>query len=126
MLRVIYIAGPYRAATEWGVVRNIRAAEALAVEVWRLGAVAICPHKNSAMFGGVVSDDAILAGDLEILRRCDAVLVTDNWRDSAGARGEVHEAKRIGLPVFDSLTALGEWLDKPATCWREKRGKVTA
>jgi hypothetical protein len=64
---------------------------------------------------------------LEILRRCDAVLVTTDWRDSAGARGEVNEAKRIGLPVFDGTTALGEWLADPSPkFWRTKQGMATA
>ena len=37
---------------------------------------------------------------MELLRRCDAVLCVSNWRDSVGARAEVEEARRLGLPVF--------------------------
>lgn len=125
MLRLVYIAGPYRGPHEFAVRQNVRAAEALAVEVWRLGAVAVCPHKNTSGLGGVVPDAAFLAGVLEILRRCDAVLVTGNWRDSAGARVEVAEAGRLGLPVFDNATALGEWLADPsAAFWRTRQDKA--
>src|SRR4051812_24706808 len=46
-MKLIYIAGPYRAATEWQVVQNIRRAEALALAVWQSGAACICPHKNT-------------------------------------------------------------------------------
>ncbi len=37
--------------------------------------MALCPHKNTAGFGGLpgCSDDMWLQGDLELLRRCDAV-----------------------------------------------------
>jgi hypothetical protein len=42
----------------------------------------------------------MLAGTLELMRRCDAVILVHNWRDSAGSRAEVDEAKRLGIPVF--------------------------
>ena len=49
---------------------------------------------------GAHTDDQVLAGTMELLRRCDAVLCVGNWRDSVGARAEVEEARRLGLPVF--------------------------
>ena len=52
-MKIIYIAGKYRAKTEWEVVQNIRAAEDAAIFVWQHGAAALCPHKNTAMFGGI-------------------------------------------------------------------------
>lgn len=88
-MKLIYIAGPYRAKSEWLVAQNIRRAEALALEVWKLGAAAICPHKNSALMGGAVPDEFFLAGDLEILKRCDAVVCTPDWRTSLGACDEL-------------------------------------
>lgn len=109
-MKLVYIAGPYRGPNEWAVVGNIRAAEALAVEVWQAGAVAVCPHKNSGLMAGIVPDDVFLAGDLEILRRRDAVVVTANWQASEGARGEVREAEQLGLPVFDTVAKLVAWL----------------
>ena len=102
-MRVVFISGPYRAQTEYQVVENIREAEQLALLVWKRGGAVICPHKNTAFFGGAADDSVWLSGDLEILRRCDAVLCTPRWKDSIGACGEVEEAKRNGIPVFYSI-----------------------
>ena len=100
-MKVIYIAGKYRGPTPWAIEQNIRAAEDVAAKVWAAGHVALCPHANARhMLDGNTADEAALAGTMELLRRCDAVLCVSNWRDSAGARAEVEEARRLGLPVF--------------------------
>lgn len=75
-----------------------------------MGAACICPHLNSAQFQGAAPDDVWLAGDIEILRRCDAVILTDDWKRSSGARAEVAEAFRLFIPVFTQLADLEEWL----------------
>jgi hypothetical protein len=99
-MKVIYIAGKYRAATPWDVEQNIRAAEEIAAKVWAMGHAALCPHANSRHMEGVASDEHFLAGTLELMRRCDAVLLVPNWHHSEGARAEVAEAERLGMPVF--------------------------
>jgi hypothetical protein len=55
-MKLVYVAGPYRGKGEWEVVQNIRRAETLALAVWKLGAACICPHKNTALFGGAAED----------------------------------------------------------------------
>jgi nucleoside 2-deoxyribosyltransferase len=107
--KVIYIAGPYRAANEWGVNCNIRAAEAAALAVWRLGEVALCPHKNTAFFGGAADDSLWLAGDLVLLARCDAVLLVEGWETSSGTIDEVIFAINRRIPVFTNLNSLAVW-----------------
>jgi nucleoside 2-deoxyribosyltransferase len=99
-VKVIYIAGKYRGPNAWAIEQNIRAAEDVAARVWAAGHVALCPHANSRHMDGVASDEVFLAGTLELMRRCDAVVLVPNWRDSEGARAEVAEAERLGLPVF--------------------------
>jgi nucleoside 2-deoxyribosyltransferase len=99
-MRLVYIAGKYRGPNSWAIEQNIRAAEDLAAKVWSHGMAALCPHANSRHMDGVTSDEVFLAGTLELMRRCDAVLLVHNWRDSAGSLAEVDEAKRIGIPVF--------------------------
>jgi len=96
--RLIYIAGPYRAATREGIQANIdRAAEA-AQRLWRKGWVAICPHLNSAHFEG---DPAwYLTGYLEVLRSCDAMYVLKDWARSEGTRAEILEAARNLMPLY--------------------------
>jgi len=99
-MKVIYVAGPYRALYEWGLEEHIRHAERVALMLWRDGWVVFCPHKNTAHFGGACPDEVWTEGDLEILRRCDAVCLTEDWEDSGGAMREYDEAMKLGLPIY--------------------------
>lgn len=114
-MKVVYVAGPYRAPTEHGVLQNIRNAEDVALMVWACGAACICPHKNTAFFGGAADDAVWLKGDLEILRRCDAVVCVAGWKRSAGATGEVHFAHELHIPVFETIEDLRSWLASQGT-----------
>lgn len=111
-MKVVFIAGPYRAVSEWEVLANIRRAERLALDVWRLGACALCPHKNTAHFGGAAPDSVWLEGAQELLRRSDAVICTSDWEKSEGAQGEVGLARSLGIPVFVDLESLQAWLSR--------------
>lgn len=107
---VVYIAGPFRAADSWQRERNIREAEERAFEVWSLGVVAICPHTNTRFFDGALPDHVWLDGDLEILKRCDALLTTRRWKESTGAKQEVDFAREHQIPVFHDITQLEHWI----------------
>lgn len=112
-MKVIYVAGPYRGPNAWAIAQNIRRAEELALDVWRLGAVALCPHLNSMHFDGVLPDETWLNGDLELMSRCDAVILAPGWHASSGAQAEVQQA-RGRIPVFECLGNLAWWLGKGA------------
>ena len=99
-MKLIYIAGPYRSRTEYGLELNIRAAERAAARLWREGWAVICPHKNSAHMGGVAPDRVFLDGDLEILRRCDAIYMLKKWELSTGAKDELKLARKLKLEVL--------------------------
>lgn len=104
---VVYIAGPIRAESAWLREANIRRAEALALEVWVAGGFAVCMHAMTRNYcEKEVPFDIWMKGDLEILRRCDAVLTVEGWEKSQGAQMEVAEANRLGLPVVHSMWAL--------------------
>lgn len=109
-MKVVYVAGPYRGANAWEIEGNIRRAEALALEVWKLGAACLCPHTNSRFFQDALPDRVFLEGDLELLRRCDAILLTLDWRRSDGACTEHIYAINHGIVVCYNLTALARWL----------------
>jgi len=109
MRTVVYIAGPFRGDHAYAIRRNIRRAEAAALEVWSLGMVALCPHLNTANFQGVLPDQVWLGGDLELLRRCDAILLVSGWQESEGAKREEQEAEDRGIPVFVTVEALTSW-----------------
>ncbi len=98
---LVYIAGAYRNPDPWLCEQNIRAAEALGYEVAKLGAYPVIPHSNTRpYFASAASDELWLAGTLELMRRCNAVVFASNWTTSSGARAEHAEAERIGLPIF--------------------------
>jgi len=109
-LKVVYIAGPYRARTDNKVEDNIQTARARAIEVWKLGAVAVPPQLMTAHMGGVVPEEQFLDGLMELLRRADCVMTCGEWQNSFGARQEYKEALRLGKPVFHELVALEAWL----------------
>lgn len=100
-MKVIYIAGPFRAPTQWGIAENVRAAERWGKVVGEMGAMPLIPHANTAHFHGLMTDEFWIEGTKELLRRCDAALMIPGWEKSTGARGEKAEAERLGMPVFE-------------------------
>ncbi len=100
-MKVAFVAGPFRGPNAWEIECNIRRAETVALELWRLGFAVICPHTNSRFFQGAAPDEVWLKGDLEFLRRCDLVVLAPGWRKSSGTAGEVAEAGRLGIPVLE-------------------------
>ena len=105
-MRVVYVAGPITAATCWLEELNVRRAEAVALELWKSGYAAICVHAAGRFYAGEATKETWLRGDLEILRRCDVVVVCDGWEGSPGTLGEIAEAQRNAIPVFYSVAAL--------------------
>jgi len=98
-VKIIYVAGPYRNPSEHMVLKNIMAARDKALFVWRNGGVAICPHLNTFFMGGAfeLPDKTWLDGDLEIIRRCDAIWMIPGWEGSGPSKREEEEAKLYGL-----------------------------
>lgn len=110
LAKVIYIGGPFRGPDAWAIECNIRRAESLSLEVWRLGAAALCPHTNTRFFQNAAPDDVWLKGDLAMLAKCDAILLTPDWSRSMGATAERDFARARGIPVLYTLTELRAWL----------------
>ena len=99
---LVYIAGPYRADTPHEIHANIERARRYAASVWRKdGWAALCPHMNTAHMDGVCSPERFLEGTMEMMRRCDAVLMMPGWEHSEGARAEKAEAGRLCIPVLE-------------------------
>ena len=117
-MELIFIAGPFRAPTPWEVEQNVRRAESLALEVWRFGAACICPHMNTRHFQDAAPDAVWLDGAVEMMKRCDAVLLVPGWEhaDSAGTRNEIQQAQEHGLPIFETIDSLRDWLFNGRGC----------
>ncbi|MFA5053195.1 MAG: DUF1937 family protein [Parcubacteria group bacterium] len=114
-MKVVYIAGPYRAPTQWQREQNIFKAREVGVMVARLGAMPLIPHSNTAHMDGIADDQFWLDGTLELCRRCDALVTVLGWKDSSGAQNEVKEIYALGKPVFHSQDQLSmldfaQWL----------------
>lgn len=118
---LIYIAGPYAASVLRTLEANIRVARAAAEYVLAAGGYPVTPH---LLTGGMEDipgmprrpDEYYYAATLELLRRCDAVLLLPDWRQSRGAVAEHAEAQRLGLPVYDwdqgGLYGLADWIEE--------------
>lgn len=133
---LVYVAGPYRAATPWDVEKNVRRAETVAREIWQLGAAAVCPHSMNRFFDKSVPDDIALPAMLELLRRCDGVAALVPFTTSTGTLRELKEAAVLGLSIvavtldgsdvsFESRASLGNLIEElkaaPPRWSQEKR-----
>lgn len=100
-MKVIYLAHPIRDSRGfWFHQQNIRRAERIALELWLMGFAVICPGKNTEFMDGAAKDDVWLKGDLEILKRCDLVVMAPGWQQSVGAKAERLQAVAHEKPVY--------------------------
>jgi len=98
---LIYVAGPYRASTEYGLHDNIARARQAGALLAASGAYPVIPHCNTAFMGGLQSDAFWLKSTLELLRRCDGAVFVGAWRRSVGSVGEWQEAERLAMPRLE-------------------------
>jgi hypothetical protein len=110
--RIIYIAGPFRSKTSWGIEQNVRRAEEAGFEILRLGGFPLIPHANTRFFHGSFEDEIFLEGTLELLRRADAILLLSDWKKSDGARHEHKMAVVWGKVVLYSLQDAKKYLSE--------------
>lgn len=105
-LKLVYVAGKYRSKSKFWLIRliqvmwNIHVARKYAIEVWKSGKPAICPHSNSALFDFLgVDDDIILPGCVEMMLACDEIHVLPGAEFSTGTQHEIKLAISHGLKV---------------------------
>lgn len=99
---LVYVSGPYSAPTPEEVDANIERAAQLAVQLWAKGHAVICPHLNTAGFerrDPQIHYEAYIAVDLNMIARCDCLVLTADWQRSNGAHIERDYAKRLGIPI---------------------------
>lgn len=98
---LIYTAGPYSTDTDDGITANIEAARKVAIEVWEAGHTALTPHLNTFHFERdcKATYEQYMSGDLDMVSRCDAVLMLPGWEGSKGACMEYEYANSLGIPV---------------------------
>jgi nucleoside 2-deoxyribosyltransferase len=99
---LVYVAGPYSGDTDEKVESNIVSARCIGIELWEMGHSVIVPHMNTAHFEKLsdVSWERFMEGDLDILSRCDCLVLTPDWRESKGACMEKEYAESLKIPVY--------------------------
>ena len=100
-MKVAYISGSYRSNAINGIYENIQKARQVALKYWNLGYAVICPHLNTAFMDGSCGDHIWLQGDIEILKRCDVIVLLNGWIKSEGAREEYKAALAHGLVIIE-------------------------
>lgn len=122
---VIYISGPMTSTGRSDY--NYPAFHAVAEDMRECGYKFI---QNPAESDGGSTDKDwgwYIRNDISTLTRCDAVVVLYGWKESKGARLEVHIAKELGLPVYywtptDGLEGSG-FLKEADTTIKENMGQ---
>ena len=104
-MKLVYLAGPYSADAEEGIWDNIKIATIWSIRLWSEGYAVLCPHLNTAGFHNYETEetglnyDVWIAGDLEMLKRCDMMFVMPGWEESKGTQLEIGKATEWGIPV---------------------------
>jgi len=109
-MKLVYVAGPFTGPNTWAVEQNVRRAEELGLIVAQCGAMPLIPHTNTRFFHGLLTPEFWYEGTLEVLRRCDSIILTTSWETSRGAREEHREAEAKGLRIWkqtDLLNVVG-------------------
>lgn len=109
MQPIVYIAGPYRGPDREAIAANIEAARRLATHACALGWFPICPHLNTAHMETDLphlGDAFWLRGTMELMERCDAMVLVEGWERSAGTQGEIARADELRIPIFRTVEAL--------------------
>lgn len=96
---LIYVSGKYSGSID----ENIEEAAQIAAELWEKGHAVICPHLNTAHFEQrcpSVTWETYISGDLNMISRCDGMVMVPNWEDSKGAIVERDYALSLKMPVW--------------------------
>lgn len=109
-MRVVYVAGKFTGKNSWEIHRNVFHAESLGMAVAEAGAMPLIPHKNTSNFFGTMTEEFWYEGTMELLRRCDAMILVPGWETSKGTRDEVEWARKGGMRVFTEIDQLKTWL----------------
>jgi hypothetical protein len=102
-MKLIYISGKFSDEDRiHGTEKNIVIASECALACWRKGWAVICPHKNTKDYQHVkdLHYETWINGVIEMLRRCDAILMLPGWEDSTGATIEHDIATSKGISIF--------------------------
>lgn len=104
-MKLMYIAGRYSGKTYSEIDDNIKKAKQEALRVIKKGWFPVTPHLNTAHFEEWedflgVDYHFWIEGDLEILKKCDAVYFTPDWEESSGCKIEREFANENDILIY--------------------------
>jgi hypothetical protein len=109
-MKMIYTAGPMSAPTAWEIEQNIRTAEEIALKILKMGAAVYCPQTQGRFYANEMPWEEWIKRDLEVLKRCNAIFMLPNWKDSKGAIAEFDQAARLGMKILYGLGEVAAYL----------------
>lgn len=129
-MKLLYISSPFESPkqfkgiwsrpTEEEIQRRIKAADELGIEALEAGWIPIIMHKNNAGWQHLGRDpESWYEMDLDVLARCDAILVNDGYHESYNSKGmklETQFAKEHCIPVILKMS--------PSFCLPDERTLV--
>ena len=110
LIPLVYVAGPFAGPTNYDVQQNVARAESVGLTIARHGALPVIPHTMNRNFFGQLDETFWLGGVIELMRRCDAMVLVADWPRSKGATIEHNIAADIGMPIFHG--EIDEWPDR--------------
>ena len=114
---LIFISGPFRGDHAWAVELNVRRAEHAMIDILRLGAeldvslMPVCVHTMFRHFHGAIPLAPILAGDIELMTRCEVVFMLDQWANSLGASDEYLCARSMKKEIVGDIDELRQYVE---------------
>jgi len=97
---ILYTAGPIRPKEGYSYEENIEQAKRIAYQLWQAGYAVICPQMNTNLSECPDYSIGWLEGDVQMIARCDAVVMLPRWEASEGSWVEKHYAEDRGIPVY--------------------------
>ena len=96
-MKLVYIAGRLNGQN---IEQNIAAARKVAVKWWQTEIFAVfCPHLNSGDMIGEAPEQVFFDGNMEILSRCDMIVMMKGYETSKGSVKELDRAYELGINV---------------------------
>lgn len=119
-IKVIYVAGPYTADTKEQKQLNLDKSEELAKSLTLFGYSCIIPHKLTAFwdydenFIDWKESDWLNRCCFPILKKCDALILTEGWQKSSGCLKEIDFCTNNNIPIYKSIKQLLKHINKEA------------
>ena len=114
MKDLIYIAGPIN-SDSCGTYKNVHNLVQHAEDVKRMGAAIYNPAND--LVQGIVSGswnyEDYTSNDFPILKNCNAMYLTGDWKESNGCVAEKEFCEQHNIPYFTNFWALYDFIRRP-------------